>query len=54
MAQNAVLPQFLFVARLILAGNNNCELEIPRENVLKSELELRMLLEYFKEFSWAT
>jgi hypothetical protein len=52
MAQNAILPQFLFVARLILAGNDSCKLEIPQKNVLKSDFELRMLLEYFKEFSW--
>jgi hypothetical protein len=54
MAQNAVLPQFLFVARLILAGNDSCELEIPPKNVLKSDFELGMLMEYFKEFSWGT
>jgi hypothetical protein len=47
MAQNAFLPQFLFVTQLILAGNDSCGLEILRKNVLKFDFKLRMLLEYF-------
>jgi hypothetical protein len=54
MAQNTVLPQFLFVAGLILVGNESCELEIPCKHVCKSDFELCMLLEYFEELFWGT
>jgi hypothetical protein len=39
---NAVLPQFLLVSQLILAGNDSCGLGMPQKYVLKSNLEFRM------------